>query len=89
LACPDCNRFKGPNLSGVDPSTGELVPLFNPRTESWSEHFAFDGATIVGRTSIGRATVRLLQMNGEACAEMRTELHARGELHESDPGIQN
>src|SRR4051794_15645178 len=39
LACFDCNRFKGPNIALLDPVTGELVPLFNPRTQRWSEHF--------------------------------------------------
>jgi len=80
LACPYCNRFKGPNLAAVDPRSGRLVPLFNPRVHPWEEHFAFDGVTILGRTPIGRATVNLLNMNEEARLEMRAELHARGEL---------
>ena len=80
LACPDCNRFKGPNLSSIDPETGETVDLFNPRTHSWDEHFAWRGARIVGRTSIGRATVRLLNINEERRMEMRAELQERGEL---------
>jgi len=85
LACPDCNRFKGPNLSAIDPDTGALVPLFNPRVHSWANHFAFDGVAIVGLTPIGRATVRLLNMNDEERIEMRTELDARGELHGGSP----
>jgi hypothetical protein len=24
LACPDCNLRKGPNLTGIDPNTGEV-----------------------------------------------------------------
>jgi hypothetical protein len=80
LACPDCNRFKGPNLSTVDPESGEVVPLFNPRKHSWDDHFLRSGATIVGRTATGRATVRLLNMNQEERVEMREELLARGEL---------
>ncbi len=31
LACPHCNRFKGPNIAGVDPDTGETVRLFRKR----------------------------------------------------------
>ena len=30
LACGHCNRRKGTNLSGIDPETGEIVPLFQP-----------------------------------------------------------
>jgi 5-methylcytosine-specific restriction endonuclease McrA len=32
LACPICNRYKSDKIEGVDPNSGELVPLFNPRT---------------------------------------------------------
>lgn len=31
LSCSLCNRYKGPQVSGVDPDNGETVPLFNPR----------------------------------------------------------
>jgi 5-methylcytosine-specific restriction endonuclease McrA len=34
LACFSCNSFKGPNLSGIDPKTKKIVPLFNPRRHS-------------------------------------------------------
>src|SRR5208282_5243773 len=74
LACPYCNRFKGPNLSAIDPETGTLVPVFNPRTQSWQEHFALMGGEIVGRTPVGRATAGLLNMNEELRLEMRLEL---------------
>ena len=55
LACPDCNRFKGPNLSTLNVQTGELTPLFNPRTDSWSEHFLMSDSVIFGLTPIGKA----------------------------------
>ena len=38
-ACFDCNRFKGSDIASHDAISGELVPLFNPRTHIWSEHF--------------------------------------------------
>ena len=80
LACPHCNRFKGPNLTSFDPETDALVPLFNPRTQSWHEHFALDDVMIVGLTPIGRATVRLLHMNSEDRLKVRAVLKERGEL---------
>jgi HNH endonuclease len=38
-ACARCNRHKGPNLSGIDPESGKLTRLFNPRIDVWAEHF--------------------------------------------------
>jgi len=40
LACRRCNEFKGARTEAVDEQTGEAVKLFNPRTQSWSVHFA-------------------------------------------------
>ena len=63
LACPDCNLRKGPNLTGIDPATGDVVRLFHPRRDVWSDHFAYNGAEIVGLSPVGRTTVPLLEMN--------------------------
>ncbi len=63
LACLDCNRHKGSDLSAIDPVDGTITLLFNPRLHVWQEHFAFEGARIVGQTSTGRATVALLRLN--------------------------
>jgi hypothetical protein len=63
LACPECNYYKGTNLSGRDPDTGKVVRLFHPRRDGWEDHFARDGARIVGKTPEGRTTVWLLEMN--------------------------
>ncbi|MGH2592732.1 MAG: HNH endonuclease [Anaerolineae bacterium] len=56
FACFQCNRYKGSDLSSIDPHTGAITPLFNPRTQLWTEHFRFDGATITPLTPEGRAT---------------------------------
>ena len=65
LACPHCNRYKGPNIAGRDPDSGELVRLFHPRNDLWTDHFEFQGALILGKTPIGRATIQVLAMNAE------------------------
>jgi hypothetical protein len=70
-ACDRCNAFKGPNLSSVDPETGERVNVFNPRTDEWSDNFAISRGTIIGLTPIGRATARLLNMNDSRRVELR------------------
>ena len=60
LACDRCNAYKGPNLTSIDPDTGTVVALFNPRRDRWDDHFAVEGGHIAGLTATGRATVRLL-----------------------------
>ena len=64
-ACRPCNEHKSDLTEAIDPSTGETVPLFNPRLQRWSDHFEWsaDGIQIIGLTMIGRATVIALQMN--------------------------
>lgn len=64
-ACSACNEFKADATHGVDPVTGELVALFHPRTQRWSEHFAWsaDATRVEGVTPTGRATVVALRMN--------------------------
>ncbi len=74
LACHHCNLHKGPNLSGIDPETDEIIPLFNPRQDAWAEHFAFQGVSIIGLTPTGRATVRVLAMNSSWQLETRADL---------------
>lgn len=71
LACFDCNRFKGPNIASLDPVTGELVILFNPRTQRWSEHFKLNGGRIVPLTPVGRATEKMLRLNLPVRAKAR------------------
>jgi 5-methylcytosine-specific restriction endonuclease McrA len=34
LACIARNLYKGPNLSGIDPETGEITPLSHPRNRA-------------------------------------------------------
>lgn len=74
LACMACNNHKGPNLAGLDPKTGDLVRLFNPRRHKWTAHFEWDGPIIVGKTPIGRATVEVLCMNLSYRIALRSEL---------------
>jgi hypothetical protein len=74
LACHHCNLHKGPNLSGIDPGSGALTPLFNPRLQAWEEHFSLQGVTIVGMTPQGRTTVRVLAMNKGARLQLRAAI---------------
>ena len=67
LACRNCNERRSDRNSGLDPISGQTVPLFNPRHDSWSQHFAWAGdrIRIVGQTPTGRATVALLDLNDD------------------------
>ena len=78
LACPPCNRHKGPNVAGVDPDTGRLTRLYNPRTDIWSEHFALSGHILLGRTAVGRTTVAVLAMNAPTMLSVRAALLLEG-----------
>ena len=73
-ACAQCNRFKGSNVAAPDPESGDIVPLFNPRIQWWSDHFGLNGAVIEPLTAIGRATERLLQLNQIDRLWLRKEL---------------
>jgi len=72
LACIDCNLHKGPNLVGIDPETERLTDLFHPRRHRWEDHFEWRGIYLVGKTAIGRTTVRVLNMNSEDQLALRS-----------------
>lgn len=78
LACFDCNRFKGSDIASIDLETGNLVALFNPRTQEWKEHFSLAGGLIIALTPTASVTVRLLKLNLQARVEAREALTRRG-----------
>jgi hypothetical protein len=78
LACPRCNRNKGPNIAGVDPVSRTICPLFHPRRDQWRDHFRWRGPRLVGLTLVGRTTIRVLGMNQPDALRIRRELIAEG-----------
>lgn len=80
LACPACNAHKYAKLGAVDSLTRKLVPFFNPRTQSWEEHFTWDETLtiVIGLTPSGRATVNGLKMNREESVNLRGVLSVFG-----------
>lgn len=64
LACRSCNGHKSNKMTAIDPETGQLSSLFNPRTQVWNEHFCWsqEGLQVIGLTPIGRATVAALHL---------------------------
>lgn len=80
FSCGGCNNRKGLKIKAIDPITGTIVYLFNPRTDKWLHHFQWqDNFTIVeGITPQGRATVELLQLNRKGLVNLRKALIAYG-----------
>jgi len=78
LACFDCGRFKGSDIASIDPKSGKLVPLFNPRTQIWKKHFRLEGGKIIPLTQVARATEQLLKLNLPKRLEARDLLYQLG-----------
>jgi len=81
LACPVCNGHKWKHVDGLDTESGEIVLLFNPRIQNWSDHFAWSTAEIgvlEARSAIGRATINRLQMNNVEMIATRKVLGGLG-----------
>ncbi len=82
LACPGCNAHKYNKTRSSDPADEKVVPLYNPRTQQWQEHFRWnhDFSRIVGLTAVGRATVQALKLNRTGLVNIRKALFIVG-LH--------
>jgi hypothetical protein len=80
FACFECNRYKGSDIASIDPHTGQVTPLFNPRQQIWDDHFTLEGPTIVPLSAEGRATVRMLRLNAEARVRRREGLIGLGKF---------
>ena len=78
LACVSCSLHKAARQTALDPHTGEEAPLYNPRRDRWSEHFAWNELRLVGHTATGRATVAALDMNRALILAIRQEEALRG-----------
>jgi hypothetical protein len=73
LACVSCSLYKGARQDVKDPETTKTVTIFNPRQQTWKEHFSWRGVEVVGLTAVGRATVNALKLNREIVQAIRIE----------------
>ena len=87
LSCQGCNGHKHIKTTGYDYFTKKTVPLFHPRRQHWSEHFAWndDCTRILGLTPTGRATVQVLHLNREPLMSLRTALIAINQHPPEEP----
>lgn len=79
-SCLGCNLYKAAATHVFDLITGNLVPLFNPRMDKWSNHFEWtdDFSIIIGLTPTGRATITRLKLNRIGLVNLRKVLVAVG-----------
>jgi len=63
LACGACNRNKGADIGTYLDGNRVFVPLFNPRSDVWAEHFKVENGVLLPESLIGRATVKILDFN--------------------------
>lgn len=76
--CSPCNWKKGSNIATILKFGGELVPLFNPRTQNWFEHFEMDKGKFIPLSDTGKATIKLLELNLPMKIEERFEMLLAG-----------
>jgi len=73
LACVSYSLRKGAKQTAIDPDSGDEVPLFNPRTQVWTDHFRWDGERVIPLSPAGRATVAALALNRPLILAIRQE----------------
>ena len=81
LACQGCNNFKYTKNESDDPVSGKTVPIFNPRTQIWGNHFTWneDFSQMLGLTPTGRATILSMKLNRQMLINLRKAMHLIGE----------
>lgn len=72
-ACGGCNAHKYNKIDAKDSLTNGMANLFNPRTMIWSEHFTWSDnyLEIIALSSIGRVTIKTLQLNRKGLLNLR------------------
>ncbi|MFN0111036.1 MAG: HNH endonuclease [Blastocatellia bacterium] len=81
FSCHGCNQCKAARIVALDPVSAETAPLFNPRTQRWEEHFAWneDFSMMIGLTATGGATIAALQLNRFGLVNLRRLLVQAGQ----------
>lgn len=79
LACPICNLNKGTDIATVLSEFDEPVRFFNPRVDKWMDHFKLDSSGLIfAKTPIGKATIKILNLNHPDSIIERKEMLIRG-----------
>jgi hypothetical protein len=70
-SCFYCNSYKGPCIASWSEEKQDAVRLFNPRRDTWGEHFEWNGPVLSPKTDVGNATIRVLFINHPDAVEVR------------------
>jgi HNH endonuclease len=77
-ACSMCNQNKGSDLGTYLSDSKRLIRLFHPRKDNWKTHFEVNNGEIIGKTKIGLATIKVLDLNNVDRIILRQELRLDG-----------
>lgn len=84
LACVTCSLKKAARTHADDPETGLITLLFNPRSQTWDDHFDWTmDWRVLGLSPCGRVTVDALGMNRPAAVSIRSLLAELGRFPQS------
>jgi 5-methylcytosine-specific restriction endonuclease McrA len=61
--CFACNNTKGSDIGTLFLPDRTLIRLYNPRIENWHDHFEMENGVIYAKTTIGQATIKVLNLN--------------------------
>ena len=69
-------------MGAIDPASGVLVSLYNPRSDVWATHFSWNESftLLIGLSAVGRATIAKLRLNRPSVVNLRRILLQLGEL---------
>jgi HNH endonuclease len=72
-SCLGCNLYKSTTTHSYDLLSGDLVPIYNPRIEKWSDNFQWSEnfTILVGKTPIGRVAIIKLKLNRLGLVNLR------------------
>ncbi len=60
-ACFSCNNNKGSDIGTMLLPSKIFMRLFNPRIDSWLDHFETENGVIYAKTDIAHATIKVLK----------------------------
>jgi len=81
LSCQTCNNHKYNKIEVLDNETQQLIPLFNPRKDNWTDHFQWNEnfTLVLSLTGIGKVTIKTLNLNRPNLLNFRFAVALAGE----------
>jgi hypothetical protein len=84
-ACPHCNQNKGSDVATfANDDSDNLIRFYNPRRDTWQDHFLADKGEIIPQSPIGRATAKILDFDQSERLILRQALAKIGQYPRPD-----